>query len=96
MPGFTDDETICEVWVGYARNTVLRDHPMGRIIDTLVDYVKAVAILLTPFHLGFKGIRLGPSMPAFLTPNVQNVLVENFNIQPISTPEKDIAACLGG
>jgi len=45
--------------------------------------------------LGFKGIRLGPSMPAFLTPNVQNVLVENFNIQPISTPEKDIAACLG-
>ena len=56
---------------------------------------KAVAILLTLFHLGLKGIRLGPTMPAFLTPNVQNVLVENFNIQPISTPEKDIAACLG-
>jgi len=50
---------------------------------------------LTLFHIGFKGIRLGPSMPAFLTSNVQNVLVENFIIQPISTPEKDIAACLG-
>ena len=197
MPGFTNDETSGEVWVGYARNTVLQDHPMGRVVDTLVDYVKAgtikhfflvggcdgakpgrnyysdfvdkapqdtviltlacgkfrffdrdlgaidgvprlidvgqcndaysavvvasalsdalgkeisdlplslilswyeqkaVAILLTLFHLGFKGIRLGPSMPAFLTPNVQNVLVENFNIQPISTPEEDIADCLG-
>ena len=197
MPGFTDDVSAGDVWVGYAHNTVLKDHPMGRVIDTLVDYVKAgtikhfflvggcdgakpgrnyysdfvdmapqdtvvltlacgkfrffdrdlgaidgvprlidvgqcndaysaitiasalsdalgkeisdlplslilswyeqkaVAILLTLFHLGFKGIRLGPSMPVFLTPNVQKVLVETFNIQPISTPEKDIAACLG-
>ncbi len=197
MPGFVDDEEPGSVWVGYARNTVLQDHPMGRVIDTLVDYVKAgtikhfflvggcdgakpgrnyysefvdkapkdtviltlacgkfrffdhdlgaidgvprlidvgqcndaysaivvasalsdalgkkihelplslilswyeqkaVAILLTLFHVGFKGIRLGPSMPAFLTPNVQKILVENFNIQPISTPETDIAACLG-
>ena len=196
MPGFVDDEDSGSVWVGYGRNTVLRDHPMGRVIDTLVDYVKAgtikhfflvggcdgakpgrnyysefvdkapqdtviltlacgkfrffdrdlgaidgvprlidvgqcndaysavvvasalsdalgkdindlplslilswyeqkaVAILLTLFHLGLKGIRLGPTLPAFLTPNVLNVLVENFNVQPISTPEKDIAACL--
>ena len=197
MPGFTNDEDPGAVWVGYARNTVLRDHPMGRVIDTLVDYVKAgtirhfflvggcdgakpgrnyysdfvekappdtviltlacgkfrffdrdlgaidgvprlidvgqcndaysaivvasalsdalgkdindlplslilswyeqkaVAILLTLFHMGFKGIRLGPSMPAFLTDHDQKVLAENFNIQPISTPEEDIAACLG-
>ncbi|MEE4604078.1 MAG: hydroxylamine reductase [Desulfobacteraceae bacterium] len=197
MPGLANEEASGEVWVGYARNTVLQDHPMGRVIDTLVDYVKAgtikhfflvggcdgakpgrnhysdfvdkapqdtviltlacgkfrffdhdlgaidgvprlidvgqcndaysavvvasalsdalgkeisdlplslilswyeqkaVAILLTLLHSGFKGIRLGPSMPAFLTPNVQNVLIENFSIQPISTPEKDIAACLG-
>lgn len=197
MPGFTDDKDHGSVWVGYARNTVLQDHPMGRVIDTLVDYVrakkirhlflvggcdgakpgrnyytdfvekapkdtailtlacgkfrffdrdlgaidgvprlldvgqcndaysaivvasaladalgveindlplslilswyeqKAVAILLTLFHLGFKNIRLGPSMPAFLTPNVQEILVNNFRIQPITTPEADIAACIG-
>ena len=197
MPGYTDDKDHGSVWVGYARNTVLQDHPMGRVIDTLVDYIKAkkirhfflvggcdgakpgrnyytdfvektpkdtailtlacgkfrffdrdlgaidgvprlldvgqcndaysaiivasalaealeveindlplslilswyeqkaVAILLTLFHLGFKDIRLGPTMPVFLTPNVQKVLVDNFNIQPISTPENDIAACLG-
>jgi len=196
MPGFTDDKDHGSVWVGYARNTVLQNHEMGRVIDTLVDYVKAkkirhfflvagcdgakpgrnyytdfvekapddtailtlgcgkfrffdrdlgaidgvprlldvgqcndaysaivvasalaeafevdindlplsivlswyeqkaVAIILTLFHLGLKDIRLGPTMPAFLTPNVQKVLVDNFNIQPVSTPENDIAACL--
>lgn len=56
---------------------------------------KAVAILLTLFHLGIKNIRLGPSLPAFITPNVLNVLVENFNIMPISTPEEDLKAILG-
>ena len=71
----------------------ISDLPLSLILSWYEQ--KAVAILLTLFHLGFKGIRLGPSMPAFLTPNVQNVLIENFNIQPISTPEKDIAACLG-
>ncbi|CAB1076041.1 Hydroxylamine reductase (EC [Olavius algarvensis Delta 1 endosymbiont] len=198
MPGFVSgDQDSGDVWVGYARNTVLRDHPMGRVIDTLVDYVnagtikhfflvggcdganpgrnyyndfvdhappdtviltlacgkfrffdrdlgavdgvprlidvgqcndaysaivvadalsealgkgineiplslivswyeqKAVAILLTLLHKGFKGIRLGPSMPGFLTADGPKVLVDKFNVQPISTPEKDIAACLG-
>jgi hydroxylamine reductase len=56
---------------------------------------KAVAILLTLLHLGVKDIRLGPSLPAFITPNVLDVLVKNFNIQPISTPEEDLAAILG-
>ncbi len=56
---------------------------------------KAVAILLTLLHLGLKNIFLGPSLPAFLTPNVMNVLVENFNIRPISTPERDLAMILG-
>ena len=56
---------------------------------------KAVAILLTLFHLGIKDIRLGPSLPAFVTPNVLNVLVDNFNIMPISTPEADLKAILG-
>ncbi len=56
---------------------------------------KAVAILLTLLHLGVKDIRLGPTLPAFITPNVLNVLVENFGIKPISTPDEDLAAILG-
>ncbi len=56
---------------------------------------KAVSILLTLLHLGIKDIRLGPSLPAFITPNVLNFLVENFNIMPISTPDEDLKAILG-
>jgi len=56
---------------------------------------KAVAILLSLLHLGIKNIRLGPSLPAFVTPPVFNVLVEKFNIMPISTPQEDLAAILG-
>jgi hydroxylamine reductase len=56
---------------------------------------KAVAILLTLLHLGVKDIRLGPSLPAFVTPNVLDVLVEKFNIMPIATPEEDLEAILG-
>jgi len=197
MPGFTDEKDHSSVWVGYGRNTVLQDHPMGRVIDTLVDYVKskqirhfflvagcdgakpgrnyytdfvekapedtviltlacgkfrffdrdlgaidgvprlidvgqcndaysaiivatalakaleveindlplslilswyeqkAVAIILSLFYYGFKNIRLGPTMPAFLTPSVLKVLVDDNTLLPISTPKNDIAACLG-
>jgi hydroxylamine reductase len=56
---------------------------------------KAVAILLTLLYLGIKNIRLGPSLPAFVTPPVLNVLVEKFNIAPIGTPEADLQAILG-
>ena len=56
---------------------------------------KAVAILLTLLHLGIKNIRLGPSLPAFITPSVLGVLVEKFNIAPITTPDADLAAILG-
>ena len=56
---------------------------------------KAVAILLTLFHLGIKNIKLGPSLPAFITPNVLNVLVEKFNVAPITTPEEDLKEILG-
>ena len=56
---------------------------------------KACAILLTLFYLGIKDIRLGPSLPAFITPNVLDVLVKNFNIMPISTPDEDLKAILG-
>ena len=56
---------------------------------------KAVCILLTLLHLGIKNIRLGPTLPAFISPNVFNYLVENFSIAPISTPEEDLKAILG-
>ena len=55
---------------------------------------KAVAILLTLLHLGIKNILIGPSLPAFISPNVLNILVENFNLRPISTPEKDLEMAL--
>lgn len=56
---------------------------------------KAVAILLTLLALGIKNIRLGPSLPAFLTPNVLNFLVANYNIRPITTPEEDLKSIIG-
>ena len=57
---------------------------------------KAVVILLSLFSLGIKDIRLGPSLPAFITPNVLNVLVENFNVMPIGeTAADDLKAILG-
>lgn len=56
---------------------------------------KAVAILLTLLHLGIKNIRLGPSLPAFITPNVLNVLVGKYNIKPITTAEQDLKDILG-
>jgi len=55
---------------------------------------KAVAILLTLLRLGMRNIRLGPSLPAFVSPNVLKVLVEKFNLMPITTPEKDLKAIL--
>lgn len=56
---------------------------------------KAVAILLTLLALGIKNIRLGPSLPAFVSPNVLDVLVKNYNIKPITTAEEDLKAILG-
>ncbi|KPK00064.1 MAG: hydroxylamine reductase [Nitrospira bacterium SG8_35_4] len=55
---------------------------------------KAVAILLSLLHLGIRDIRLGPTLPSFLTPNVLNYLVQNFDIKPITTPDEDLAAIL--
>lgn len=56
---------------------------------------KAVCILLTLLHLGIRNIRLGPTLPAFVSPNVLNYLVDHYNIAPITTPEKDLKAILG-
>jgi len=70
----------------------VNDLPLSLIVSWYEQ--KAVAILLTLLHLGIRNIRLGPSLPAFLTPNVLNVLVEKFAIKPITTVEKDLADIL--
>ena len=57
---------------------------------------KAVAVLLALLSLGVKGIRLGPTLPGFLSANVAKVLVDNFNIKPIGTVQEDIAAMMAG
>jgi hydroxylamine reductase len=56
---------------------------------------KACAILYTLLYLGIKDIRLGPSLPAFVSENVLNVLVQNFDLKPISTPDEDLKTILG-
>ncbi|WP_372794063.1 hydroxylamine reductase [Pontiella sp.] len=56
---------------------------------------KAICILLTLLHLGIKDIKVGPSLPAFITPAVLQVLVDNFNIAPTTTVEDDMKQCLG-
>lgn len=56
---------------------------------------KAVCILLTLLHLGIQNIRLGPTLPAFLSPNITKYLVDHYHIAPIGTPEEDLKAILG-
>ena len=70
----------------------VNDLPLSLVISWYEQ--KAVVILLTPLHLGICGIRLGPSLPAFIRPAVLNVLAEKFNIMPISTPQADLEAML--
>jgi hydroxylamine reductase len=77
-----------------AFNCGVNDLPLTLVISWYEQ--KAVAILLTLLHLGIKNIRLGPSLPAFVSPGVLDFLVKQFNIKPISTPEKDLAEILGG
>jgi len=71
----------------------VNDLPLSMVLSWYEQ--KACAILLTLLYLGIKDIRLGPSLPAFITPNILNVLVEKFNIMPIGTPEEDLKAILG-
>ncbi|MDO4544515.1 MAG: hydroxylamine reductase [Bacillota bacterium] len=70
----------------------VNDLPLSMVLSWYEQ--KAVCILLTLLHLGIKDILLGPSLPAFVSPNVLNFLVEKFNIAPISTPEKDLEKLL--
>ncbi len=75
-----------------AFNCGVNDLPLSMVLSWYEQ--KAVAILLTLLFLGIKNIRLGPTLPAFITPNVLNVLVEKFNIMPIKTPDEDLKEIL--
>jgi len=71
----------------------VNDLPLSMVLSWYEQ--KACVILLTLLYLGIKDIRLGPSLPAFITPNILNFLVEKFNIMPFSTPDEDLNAILG-
>ncbi len=70
----------------------VNDLPLSMVLSWYEQ--KAVAILLTLLHLGITDIRLGPTLPAFITPNVLDVLVKNFAIKPITTPDEDLKTIL--
>jgi len=70
----------------------VNDLPLSMILSWYEQ--KAVAVLLTLLHLGKNNIRLGPTLPAFISPNVFKLLSEQSNLQPITTPDADLAACL--
>jgi len=80
------------VALAQAFNCGVNELPLSLILSWFEQ--KAVAILLTLLHLGIRDIRLGPSLPAFITPDVLALLVEKFNIKPITTVKEDLAATL--
>ena len=71
----------------------VNDLPLSLVLSWYEQ--KAVAILLSLLALGIRNIKLGPTLPAFLSPNVLNFLVEQYNIAPISTPDADLKEILG-
>lgn len=75
-----------------AFNVGVNELPLSMIISWYEQ--KAIAVLLTLLYLGIKDIRLGPTLPAFLSPNVLKLISEKYNLKLISTPEKDLAECL--
>ncbi len=76
-----------------AFNVGINELPLSMIISWYEQ--KAVCVLLALLHLGIKDIRLGPSLPAFITPNVLQTLVDNFDIKPISSADEDLKTILG-
>jgi hydroxylamine reductase len=75
-----------------AFNCGVNDLPLSFILSWYEQ--KAICILLSLLHLGVKNIKVGPTLPAFITPAVLNVLVEKFSIAPVTTVEADLAQCL--
>ncbi len=71
----------------------VNDLPLSMVLSWYEQ--KAVCILLTLLHLGIKNILLGPTLPAFISPNVLKILVDTYDIGAVTTPEADMARCLG-
>jgi len=71
----------------------VNDLPLSMVLSWYEQ--KAVCILLTLLHLGIRNILLGPTLPAFISPNVLGHLVSHYNIGPITTPEEDLKKILG-
>lgn len=76
-----------------AFNCTVNELPLSMVLSWYEQ--KAVCILLTLLHLGIKNIRLGPTLPTFISPNVLDFLVKEYKIAPISTPEADLKDLLG-
>ena len=70
----------------------VNDLPLSMILSWYEQ--KAVAVLLTLLYLGIENIRLGPTLPAFISPNVLQLLSNKYYLKAITTPEADLAACL--
>ena len=90
-----DAYSAIQVAVALARafDCGVNDLPLSMVLSWYEQ--KAVCILLTLLYLGIRNIKLGPTLPAFVSPGVLDVLVENYGIGPITTPEADLAELLG-
>ena len=78
--------------LAHAFNCGVNELPLSFVVSWFEQ--KAVAILLTLLHLGIKGIYLGPTLPAFISPNILNILTEKFDLKPITNPQKDLEQML--
>ncbi|MGL6283016.1 MAG: hydroxylamine reductase, partial [Microcoleaceae cyanobacterium] len=89
-----DAYSAIQIALGLANafNIGVNELPLSMILSWYEQ--KAVAVLLTLLHLGIKDIRLGPTLPAFISPNVFQLLSDNYNLKAITTPAEDLAACL--
>lgn len=90
-----DAYSAIQIALGLANafNVSVNEIPLSLIISWYEQ--KAIAVLLTLLYLGIHNIRLGPTLPAFFTPNVLKLLSDTYHLQPITTPEQDLTACLG-
>jgi hydroxylamine reductase len=90
-----DAYSAIQIALGLANafNIGVNELPLSMILSWYEQ--KAVAVLLTLLYLGIKDIRLGPTLPAFISPNVFKLLSETYNLQGIKTPDEDLAGCLG-
>jgi hydroxylamine reductase len=89
-----DAYSAIQIALGLANafNVSVNEIPLSLILSWYEQ--KAIAVLLTLLYLGIQNIRLGPTLPAFITPNVFKLLSEKYHLQPITTPEEDLATCL--